>query len=50
MDDTSFRQHIADYVAQLAAAHDTVGTEREFQTTSGRRACAGYTVLHMDGR
>ena len=36
MDDTSFRQHIADYVAQLAAAHDTVGTEREFQTTSGR--------------
>ena len=36
MDDTSFRQHIADYVAQLAAAHYTVGTEREFQTTSGR--------------
>lgn len=36
MDDTSFRQHIADYVAQIAAAHDTVGTEREFQTTSGR--------------
>ena len=36
MDDASFQQHIADYVAQLAAAHDTVGTEREFQTTSGR--------------
>ena len=35
-DDASFQQHIADYVAQLAAAHDTVGTEREFQTTSGR--------------
>ncbi len=25
-----------DYVAQLAADHDTVGTERQFQTTSGR--------------
>ena len=25
-----------DYVAQLAASHDTVGTERQFQTTSGR--------------
>ena len=36
MDDASFQQHIADYVAQLADAHDTVGTEREFQTTSGR--------------
>ena len=35
-DDASFQQPIADYVAQLAAAHDTVGTEREFQTTSGR--------------
>ena len=35
-DDASFQQHIADYVAQLAAAHDTIGTERSFQTTSGR--------------
>ena len=35
-DDASFKQHIVDYVAQLAAAHDTVGTERQFQTTSGR--------------
>ena len=35
-DDASFQQHIADYVAQLAASHDTVGTEREFHTTSGR--------------
>lgn len=30
------RQHVVDYVAQLAADHDTVGTERQFQTTSGR--------------
>lgn len=36
MDDASFQQHITDYVAQLAASHDTVGTEREFHTTSGR--------------
>lgn len=36
MDDASFQQNIANYVAQLAAEHDTVGTEREFQTTSGR--------------
>ena len=36
MDDASFQQNIANYVAQLAASHDTVGTEREFQTTSGR--------------
>ena len=35
-DDASFKQHIVDYVAQLAASHDTVGTERQFQTTSGR--------------
>lgn len=35
-DDASFKQHIVDYLAQLAAAHDTVGTERQFQTTSGR--------------
>lgn len=35
-DDNSFRQHVIDYVAQLAASHDTVGTERQFQTTSGR--------------
>ncbi|MDO4276405.1 MAG: peptidoglycan binding domain-containing protein [Eubacteriales bacterium] len=35
-DDASFQQHIADYVAQLAYDHDTVGTDREFYTTSGR--------------
>lgn len=35
-DDASFQQHIIDFVAQLAAEHDTVGTEREFYTTSGR--------------
>lgn len=35
-DDASFQQHIMDYVAQLAAEHDTVGTDREFYTTSGR--------------
>lgn len=34
--DETFRQHVVDYVAQLAADHDTVGTERQFQTTSGR--------------
>ncbi|MFR3246302.1 MAG: L,D-transpeptidase family protein [Blautia caecimuris] len=36
MDDNTFHQHIADYVAQLAATYNTVGTEREFHTTSGR--------------
>lgn len=35
-DDASFQQHIADFVAQLAYDYDTVGTEREFYTTSGR--------------
>lgn len=35
-DDAAFQQHIADYVAQLAAQYDTVGTERAFYTTSGR--------------
>ena len=35
-DDNSFRQHVAEFVAQLAARYDTVGTEREFYTTSGR--------------
>ena len=35
-DDGAFRQHVVDYVAQLAADRDTVGTERQFQTTSGR--------------
>lgn len=34
--DDSFQQHIIDYVAQLAASYDTVGTDREFYTTSGR--------------
>lgn len=35
-DDASFQQHIVDYVAQLAATYDTVGTDRAFNTTSGR--------------
>lgn len=35
-DDNSFQQNVANYVAQLAASYDTVGTDREFQTTSGR--------------
>lgn len=35
-DDASFQQHIRDFVAQLAADHNTVGTDREFYTTSGR--------------
>ena len=30
------RQCVAEYVAKLAATHDTVNTEREFCTTSGR--------------
>ena len=30
-DDNSLQQHIAEYVAQLAASYDTVGTEREFK-------------------
>lgn len=36
LDDATFQQHIADYVAQIAAQYNTVGTEREFHTTSGR--------------
>ncbi len=35
-DDATFQQHIAEYVANLASTHDTVGTDREFHTTSGR--------------
>ena len=35
-DDDSFTQHIKDFVAQLASEHDTVGTTRSFNTTSGR--------------
>ncbi|MDO4305584.1 MAG: peptidoglycan binding domain-containing protein [Eubacteriales bacterium] len=35
-DDASFQQHIKDYIAQLAAQYDTVGTDRAFNTTSGR--------------
>lgn len=35
-DDASFQQHIRDFVAQLANDHNTVGTDREFYTTSGR--------------
>ena len=44
------RQCVAEYVAQLAATHDTVNTEREFCTTSGRTvqvysSCLLYTSL-----
>ena len=35
-DDASFKQHVAEFVAQLAATYDTVGTSRPFNTTSGR--------------
>lgn len=34
--EASFQQHIRDFVAQLASDYDTVGTQREFHTTSGR--------------
>ena len=35
-DDASFKQHVVDFVAQLAATYDTVGTSRPFNTTNGR--------------
>lgn len=35
-DDASFKQHITEYVANLASQYDTVNTSREFYTTSGR--------------
>ena len=44
MDDNTFHQHIADYVAQLAATYNTVGTEREFHTTSGRTVYVSSSV------
>lgn len=43
-DDNSFQQHVAEYVAQLAATYDTVGTEREFQATSGRTAYVSSSI------
>ena len=43
-DDNSFQQHVAEYVAQLAATYDTVGTEREFQATSGRTVYVSSSV------
>lgn len=43
-DDNSFQQHVADYVAQIAATYDTVGTEREFQATSGRTVYVSSSV------
>lgn len=43
-DDNTFNQHIADYVAQLAANYNTVGTEREFYTTSGRTVYVSSSV------
>lgn len=44
LDDNTFHQHIADYVAQLAASYNTVGTEREFYTTSGRTVYVSSSV------
>lgn len=35
-DDASFTQHVKNFVAQLASEHNTVGTTRSFNTTSGR--------------
>lgn len=35
-DDAGFKQHITEYVANLASQYDTVNTSREFYTTSGR--------------
>ena len=43
-DDNSFQQHVADFVAQLAATYDTVGIEREFQATSGRTVYVSSSV------
>ena len=43
-DDNSFQQHVAEYVAQIAATYDTVGTEREFQATSGRTVYVSSSV------
>lgn len=43
-DDNSFQQKVAEYVAQLAASYDTVGTDREFQTTSGRTVYVSSSV------
>ena len=43
-DDNSFQQHVAEYVAQLAATYDTVGTEREFQAPSGRTVYVSSSV------
>lgn len=43
-DDNTFHQHIADYVAQLAATYNTVGSERAFYTTSGRTVYVSSSV------
>lgn len=43
-DDNTFQQHIADYIAQLAATYNTVGTERAFYTTSGRTVYVSSSV------
>ena len=44
LDDNTFQQHIADYVAQLAATYNTVGTKQEFYTTSGRTVYVSSSV------
>ena len=49
-DDSSFKQHITDFVAQLAKDHDTVGTTREFHTTSGRTVDVYSSVYGWDDR
>lgn len=40
-DNASLSQHISEYVAQLAAEFDTVGSERNFHTTTGRDIVVG---------
>ncbi len=47
-DSDAFQQHIADYVAQLAADHDTVGTTRSFIQPMGVRFMC--MEAPMDGR
>ncbi len=47
-DDNSFQQHVAEYVAQLAATYDTVGTEREFRQRVEELYM--FPVRYMDGK
>ena len=47
-DDGAFRQHVVDYVAQLAADHDTVGTEDNLRPQA--EGLCMYMAQPMDGR